>query len=116
MTLQHRTKRLHSAVVGRQKTWRIVIERDGETLDLTGMTLTVTAVKPDGTTFVVPDSALESPQVGSSRGALTVTAAYSVLDTEGDWGLDVFLGSSSTTVEPVDERLVFRAEAKETFA
>lgn len=102
-------------VVG--KTWQrfFRVFRDGEPVDLTSLSLSALAAKPDGTTFVVPTATAVTPQIDTDKGRLSVTFSAAQLDTEGEWIYDLFIGPASGTVEFLIERR-FKVRAKETHA
>lgn len=110
---------LEPARVGYQKTYYVRF-RDhlGRNLNLDGYTLTATAVKDDGSTYLTPTiAALSQQDPNMGVAGVTFTAAnLAAATTTTPWKLDCFAAVSGGNAEPVVERFQFHVEAKETSA
>jgi len=90
----------------------------GRAVDVSGYTITATAVKDDGSTYVVP-TITKLTQDGLTLGCIEVVVASSDLaaaTTATPWKLDVFYAASGGNARPIVERYQFHVEAKETAA
>lgn len=115
MGAEDRTQLDDFATVGYQKTYYLEIEHQGDLLNFDDVAAPIArAVKPDGSTYVVPTAAKRTQ--ADYRGQMTVLFASSDLDTAGTWKLDVYIGDSSSAEEPITRRYQFECQAKETEA
>ena len=112
-------KRLESATVGYDKTWRLRIKDRGLYADLTDDTTpTAIGALADGSVQDVSFTVTVPTQTGEDRGLLKVTAALADLTAAraGHWYLDVYRIESGANAQPLPLRFSFDLEPKETEA
>jgi len=105
-------EQLESAIVGKQKTFRIRIKHKGKIVNGNDYeTPTVVAWDESGNS-VSPTGAWVAPQTGDDQGVLTVTYLAATLDVAGTWPFNVYLAATGGNVEPITKFHQFEAYAE----
>lgn len=111
MSLTPPREKIEFAVVGRPKSWPIKVRRDGNSLDLTGLTVVAVFTNPSGTKDIAGTvSVTDAPD-----GEFTVTLSAANNATAGTWLLDVYIGAGGSE-EPLNKLFTFTSYASQTEA